>query len=528
MSNQNVFHLAQPRPSCCYRAGRYLSYAASTSGRRLLTMADVVTDLRTFYLLWYDPNTTIVACFLLACLSTPFLVYWASAHNWAEAIIAHKTFGTERPRNCRERCHRRFYNMVGVPLLGVYLTSVQIIMWWTLDIIMGLFCQRRHKQELERLEQRQFYKQNRSMPLLMPPESAKYLTVVELFYESIPQSILQTFVFLTHPSPYFKLQDVMISVGASLANTVLNCMDILAAARTRRMYFMDYLLYFMSGQISDMLESAVPLRRFLRNEDVQECDLTGFKTLYTNNDAMKNITTVVHETPISGSKRIILPFFPNVEIEWSGKRYRRAVSMILAFRKNKSLHATLPDKMVPERTRYILSKEFREEALRSSAARRRHCDVRAARCLNHWCGCCGTHPGDVLCATNTHVLDDDVASRQRRQRNRRSGCLRRAIVARRDSLPDEMVRFRCFFLQTFLKSPLTSPSMRGVVAYLVVGDLPLVYHMVRYIMDDGVTDVSHVSEEQTTWFLEQISAFYDGLVPERHVCFDHARYHQSP
>ena len=101
----------------------------------------------------------------------------------------------------------------------------------------------------------------------------------------------------------------MISVGASLANTVLNCMDILAAARTRRMYFMDYLLYFMSGQISDMLESAVPLRRFLRNEDVQECDLTGFKTLYTNNDAMKNITTVVHETPISGSKRIILPFF---------------------------------------------------------------------------------------------------------------------------------------------------------------------------------------------------------------------------
>ena len=119
MSNQNVFHLAQPRPSCCYRAGRYLSYAASTSGRRLLTMADVVTDLRTFYLLWYDPNTAIVACFLLACLSTPFLVYWASgAQLEPKAIIAHKTFGTDA-RVITRAMPPQIYNMVGVPLLGV-------------------------------------------------------------------------------------------------------------------------------------------------------------------------------------------------------------------------------------------------------------------------------------------------------------------------------------------------------------------------------------------------------------------------
>lgn len=494
---------AQTSRSCCQSAGSYLSYAISTSGRRALTVLDVATDLRTFFLLWADPATTVVACFLLACLSTPFLVYWASAHNWDEAITAHKTFGDERPQNCRERCHRRFYNMVGVPLLGVYLTSVQIIVWWCLDIIMGVCCQRRHREELERLEQRKFHKRNRNMPLLMPPESAKYLTVVELFYESIPQSLLQLFVFFTHPSPYFKLQDVVISVGASLANTVLNIMDILAAARSRRMYFSDYLLYFMSGNINAMLESGVPMRRFLRNKDVDECDLTGFKTLYVNTDAMKNVMLVVQGTPVTGWKRVILPSLPRIEIFWGLKQFQKMVCMLLALRKNTSLHATLPDDMVPNHMRFLMTNAFHSDALRASQLRRMHCEVRSARCVNRYCGCCGTHPGDAICATNTRVLDDDLASKRRHRK--RASCFRGPVVSRRKSLRDNMKKVVHFFENTFLQNPLTSCAMRGILAYMVVGDLELLYHVLR---ERDTRRYPHL-----VWFQDKMAEDYDGMVP---------------
>lgn len=496
--------------SCCKRVGNYLAYALSTSGRRMLTMLDVATDLRTFFLLWYDPDATIAACFLLACMSTPFLVYWASSHNFNQAIIAHRTFGMARPRNCHERCHRRFYNAMAVPLLGVYLTSLQIVVWWVLDVVMGIFCQSRHREELDRLEMRRSaYRMGRTMPLLMPPSSAKFLTVVELFYESIPQSILQLFVFFTQTSSHFKVHDVALSVGASLANTVLNLMEIQYEARTRCMHFTDYLLYFMSGQIDEMLESGIPVRRALRNASVDECDLTGFKTLWANADAMKNVYLVAESTTVEGSKRIVLPAIPTFCMEWNTMRFKRMVSMVLALRRHEGVHVTLPDTMVPERFHFLISPAFRQRAVELSAARkRRHCEVRAARCLNRCCGCCGTHPGDAVCATNTHVLDDDLRSVPR---PRRRGCLGAAAVERRRSVGDNVSSKFLPFFRSWVQ-PVGPRLARRVLVYLVVGDLELMYHALRG--ETGVhSHLEHVLQE-----VEKLHGVPNGgAVPEREV-----------
>ena len=225
-------HRYDTKKGCCRCMRDYVSYAVSVAGRRILTLLDVATDMRTFFILWNDPNTVVIACFLLASISAPLLVYWASSHNFNEAIMAHKTFGERRPRNCRERCHRNFYNAVAVPLVGVYLTSLQVIFWWLSDIFLSIFCQSYHRQEVSRLEQREFCKRDRSMPLIMPSESARFMAIVELSYESVPQTILQLWVYFWHASSYYTLFDVCISVGASLANMVFNMVEILYAART--------------------------------------------------------------------------------------------------------------------------------------------------------------------------------------------------------------------------------------------------------------------------------------------------------
>ena len=255
----------------CKKLYKYFTYAISTSGKRILTLVDVVTDVRTFLIFWNQPNTTSISYLLLASISTPMLVYWASSHNFNEAIIAHKIFGKKKPNTCCEYSYRKFYNLVALPVIGVYLITLQIIVWWLLEVILGCFCQKKHRYITEMLSIRSFEYDEcekniyRSMPSIMPISSAKYFTILELFYESIPQCLLQVYVWYFYDAHYFTFTDVCVSVGVSILNIFLNTLDINYSALQHSMSFSDYLLYFMSGQIDDMLISGVPIKRMLRN-----------------------------------------------------------------------------------------------------------------------------------------------------------------------------------------------------------------------------------------------------------------------
>jgi hypothetical protein len=143
--------------------------------------------------------------------------------------------------------------------------------------------------------------------------------------------------------------------------------------------------------------------------------------------------------------------------------------------------------MVPDDVRFLISPEFRQKAVALSAARKRnHCEVRAARCLNRCCGCCGTHPGDAVCATNTHVLDDDL---HRAPRGGGRGCLGAVVTERRRSVADNMAgRFLPFF-RTWLR-PVSAKLARRVLVYLVTGDVELAYHALRH--EENLMSFPHV------------------------------------
>lgn len=453
------------RRTGCRCIREYVSYGVSVSGRRALTLFDVATDVRTFFILWHDPATTTIACFLMASIATPFLVYWASSHNFNHAIHAHRTFGDSRPTSCCERFHRNFYNAMSIPFLGVYLTSLQVLFWWFADIFMSACCQSRHRSERERLRcASKPVSGTRTMPLVMPPESARFMTVVELCYESIPQAAMQLTVYLRHSSPFFTLFDVCLSLSASLLNSVFNVLEIQYAARTRAMSFTDYLLYFMSGQIDDMLRSGVPVKRALRNEAIEECDITEYRDLYKAKNAMRNVRRVVEtdtrENGVQGWKRVILPRVPD-DTSWTLGEFEEIVRAVLALRRHPNVHVTLPH-VSDTFADHFMSTDFQSEARASSAKRRRFCNVRSARCLNRFFGCCGTRPGDVACATNTQVLDDDL--------HRTGGCF---SPPQRGASPGRDYRQRANLLMRSLdaESAITSAVVRHIVAFLVIGDL---------------------------------------------------------
>lgn len=472
-------HRYGTKKGCCRCVRDYVSYAVSVAGRRILTLLDVATDMRTFFILWNDPNTVVIACFLLASISAPLLVYWASSHNFNEAIMAHKTFGERRPRNCRERCHRNFYNAVAVPLVGVYLTSLQVIFWWLSDIFLSIFCQSYHRQEVSRLEQREFCKRDRSMPLIMPSESARFMAIVELSYESIPQTILQLWVYFWHASSYYTLFDVCISVGASLANMVFNMVEILYAARTRSMYFTDYLLYFMSGQIDDMLCSGVPVRRALRNT-CEECDISGFHTLYTSPEAIRNLRLNLESmtgisTKVNGIKRFILPEVPQ-NMTWTLSQFEEIVKTVLALRRHADIRVTLP-KIKDDFMHEFICAQFQQESNESLKRRGKQCNVRAARRCNRIFGCCGTRPGDVVCATNTRVLGEKEGG---------NGFCCALRVRVRDPLYDMRQRVLWLFKHLDKDKEITSRVVRHTVEFLIIGDLSMVKHVNGHLVSEAM------------------------------------------
>ena len=90
--------------ACIYNSIKtYVVYTAKTAGRRLMTVSDVFTDLRTFFILWADDDAAYWACFLLSSIMLPYIVFWASSHNFEDATRAHTLFNRKSPKNCLEK-----------------------------------------------------------------------------------------------------------------------------------------------------------------------------------------------------------------------------------------------------------------------------------------------------------------------------------------------------------------------------------------------------------------------------------------
>ena len=227
-------------------------------------------------------------------------------------------------------------------------------------MVTGLACQHWHRQEVEVLRTRDFRRSHlRRMPRLMPPDAARFFSYVEVFYEALPQTLLQLFVFLTGISDHFTGRDVLLSVGASLANVVLSLFEIERTARSLGIPAFDYMLFFISGSVGDILAEGIPLRRFLRNPSYDEADFSGFQTLYADPRALHAFETIFREaaTPPPGTpatpspswwRTVILPRPHGDEEGWCYARFRETARMLVAGRMNPH-HLTTVSGVVPAR-----------------------------------------------------------------------------------------------------------------------------------------------------------------------------------
>ena len=441
------------KPNHCYhKVQSYIAYAAKTTGRRGMTLFDVITDMNTFLILWADPKASYWACFLLSSILLPYIIFWSSSHNFENATRAHTSFNRRPPTNLTEHATRIFYYMAALPIVGLFISFLQIMIWWICEMVLGLFHQKLHQRLVTRMEMRERIRlfrgddsKFRQLPLLPSKNAARYLTIIELVFESIPQSVLQLYIYLGGTSSYFTLQDVVISLTASLLNIVMNTRTIVQDAHCVGMSVFDYTVYFMGDRIGEMLTNLVPVNKILVSDTLHVCDITGCDVFYCTDipfrlhDILRNC-----EEP-SFHKTIVLPAIPE-DMQVSVLMLDILINLVVHVRDRRNLHVTFATTGKEVLYDSTVNQQFRTDSMASYLAQRSErnmCVERCQTCLN-CIACCQVRFGDLVCGERKQTVDElwnRSSKKKTRSGTRARSCLpccRKSLVQRSRREPNNL------------------------------------------------------------------------------------------
>ena len=488
----------------------YVVYGAKTAGRRGLTLFDVITDMNSFLILWKDDHAAYWACFLLSSIMLPYIVFWASSHNFEDATRAHTLFNKKSARTCGEKMTRLYYCLIAMPIVGLILTFFQITMWWLCEIFLGTFWQSKHKQYVLRMEKRETVKFTgkdvsleseetqqlfRSVPMIPSANAARYLTIIELFFESIPQCMLQIYIYVLGTSSYFTFHDVLLSVSASVLNIAMNAVMITHDAHAVGMNLQDYIVYFMGNRIADMMSSLVPINKVLISSKRHVCKLTGFSTMYLT-DVPRKMHRVISAspTPVHMKTIILPPLRRGIDVS----DLEALFDMIVATRHKINIHVTMLANAARQVDNLIVCEEFIGDSKEASDAQR----TEACTCMDNVqeglnvLQCCSLKFGDFLFGEKEYTIDEAFHVRKKMLC---CGCFtvctsqKAYDYERRDSKTEKSNKLRSSI--AFLWPAISDTNERGTISsevanilmlYALVGDYPILL-AIRNVLTEQYT-----------------------------------------
>ena len=508
--------------NCIYHTIKdYITYATKTSGKKLMTLFDVGTDIRTFTILWADSKAAYWSCFLLSSIMLPYIVFWGSSFNFENATRTHTEFNKRKAKTCGEKCTRIFYYLITFPIIGLVVTFIQISMWWFVEIILGLFHQRKHKECVKNVERRENARLNntiseeervlfRSLPMFPSVNAARYLTIIELFFESIPQCMLQIYIYLKGTSEYFTFQDIVISVTASIMNIIMNIVSITRDAHSVGMSLADYIVYFMGDRIGNMLVTMIPIRKTLGSSKQNVCNLTGFPSIYRTEITSSLASLLVYIDTPPTLKTIILPT-PHTEIPC--EYLSRLIYLIALARYKENVHITFLQNIIPDFKYLVLSEDFIKYSKNSHKKQADEVCLCVDDCqdLLNIIQCCNVKCGNLVCGEKEITIDQSIYQGTKKKMccDCFSVCVanKHEDVTRKDSLTTEkhnkLIRI-VRYLWLILKYKKSSEQIKSnianiIIVYILVGDydillsihtvlkskyrIPLLDMMVKGIMD---------------------------------------------
>ena len=248
--------------------------------QKVLTLTDIGTDVRTCYIMysinpyWYT--------IMLSAIVTPFIVFWASSYNFKFVVKLSRKADSDN--SLKNKILSGWITALSLPIIGVILTIITIIGIYILDIIEPIV----YALKLNKSDPFKFWLW--CLDEFRNSSSREFFTLSELFFESIPQVVLQLWIYILYPdsftdssgNPRLTTFDISLSLGSAFLNIVMNGYHIKNRARAWGLSVSSYIPYFMGSQYEIVKDSCIPVKNWLNNERYC-CDLTKIETFFVSN-----------------------------------------------------------------------------------------------------------------------------------------------------------------------------------------------------------------------------------------------------
>tara|TARA_Y100000389_G_scaffold186249_1_gene206416 strand:- start:33 stop:3365 length:3333 start_codon:yes stop_codon:yes gene_type:complete len=248
--------------------------------QKVLTLTDIGTDVRTCYIMYsVNPYWYTV---MLSAIVTPFIVFWASSYNFK--FVIKLSSKADSDNSLKNKALSAWITALSLPIIGVILTIFTIIGIYILDILKPVII----ALKLYKLEIFDFWLE--CLYEFKNSDSMEFFTLSELFFESIPQVVLQLWIYILYSdsftdssgNPILNTFDISLSLGSAFLNIVMNGYHIKNRASAWGLSVSSYIPYFMGSQLEIVKDSCIPVKNWLNNERYC-CDLTKIETFFVSN-----------------------------------------------------------------------------------------------------------------------------------------------------------------------------------------------------------------------------------------------------
>ena len=284
---------------------------------RFLTILDVGTDINFCIITYYiNPYWFMI---MLASILTPYIVYWASHHHFEQVtnLLNIVQYNQNKKTSCCQDCLISFATfyliLLSVPVIGIVLTIFEMLIIYLLDFIEPII-------ELCRLKRCICFEElYNAIDVLRTPETIRFFTIAELFFESIPQMFLQAYIFTYYSSElvnedgsaYLTTFDIVLSIGAAVSNIILNIMLLRKDAYYYGLYLHNYIPYFMGAKMNEAKNKAIPIISWVNSRKIT-CNISKYKDFYTSQMIKSSIISL--QSVIDYDKWKDYNYFKRIEV----------------------------------------------------------------------------------------------------------------------------------------------------------------------------------------------------------------------
>lgn len=297
--------------------------------QKILTLTDIATDIRTCYIM-YDINAYWYTI-MLSAIVTPFIVFWASSYNFQFVVKLRDCADSDS--KCANKALSIWITALSLPILGIILTIIEILGLYLLDLMkrcIPIFIADESNKGTCKYKIINFL-QNKQQIIInheiikfwnwcleeFNSGSREFFQICELFFESVPQVILQLWIYLFHSEsftnslgkPLLTTFDISLSLGAAILNIIINGYEIKNKARVWGLSISSYIPYFMGSQLNIVKDSCIPVKNWL-NTNRYSCDLSHIERFFASKmikQSNREITKYVETFPSCKSNSLINP-----------------------------------------------------------------------------------------------------------------------------------------------------------------------------------------------------------------------------